>query len=355
MAIEHRRKDEATHCLPTVSQHAKDTLELVTDRQGKMNRITRIAVATVIGFGLSRVMPPENEAKADAEAPELHPIVVSLKGAPSFKWSSPGTPYLDSLRTRFDLDEITQNAQTDLDRVKVLSRWVHTQWDHDGENVARHSDPISILEEAGNAGQFTAVEYATVLSGAINSVGVPARILNLKTADSEVRPSGAGHVVTEAYLRDARRWVMVDGQYDVIPTVYGKAVNAHELRKAMKARSAGVIFNSNSGTHPGEYARWIAPYLHFMDARLDQRLGVVGDSRTLMLIPAGTKPPRAFHRAPLKNPIYTTAPAAFYPTPVAARTAVKPRIGPAPVAVAAPRAGSSVRGIAPAPAVRTAG
>lgn len=302
-----------------------------------MNRITRIAVATVIGIGLSRVMPPENEAKADAEAPELHPIVVSLKGAPSFKWSAPGTPYLDSLRVRFELDALTEDARTDLDRVEILSSWVRTQWDHDGENQPRHNDPISILEEASEGQQFRCVEYATVLSGAINSLGMPARVLNLKTADSEVRASGAGHVVTEAYLRDAHRWVMVDGQYDVIPTVYGKAVSAYELKKAMKARSAGIVFKSNSGTHPGEYARWIAPYLHFMDARLDQRLGVAGDSRTLMLIPAGTRPPRAFQRAPLKNTIYTTAPAAFYPTPATAGSASKSRVPTPPVAVASPR------------------
>jgi hypothetical protein len=292
-----------------------------------MNRLTRIIVATVVGYGMSRVMPAKTTVQADSQSPALHPIVVgALDPAPTFKWSKPGTPYLDSMRVRFELDGVTAGAKNDYDRVRALSRWTRTRWEHNGNTESRRKDPVGILEEAEAGQQFRCVEFATVLSGALNAMGMPARVVNLKMADAETRLSGAGHVVAEAYLRDAKRWVMVDGQWDMIPFVKGRPASALELKKAMDAKSASISYSSMSGIKPAEYARWIAPYLYYMDAKLDQRLPGATDARVLMYVPQGGKAIRTFQRkTPLKNVIYTTVPGVFYP---------KMTVLPAPVAVA---------------------
>jgi hypothetical protein len=286
---------------------------------------------------MSRVLPPKkyepgHKLKADTQTPTLHPIVVSIIDAPTFKWNRPHTPYLDSMRTRFDLDEVTAGARTEFDKVRALSHWTRTRWEHNGSNEARHTDPVGILEEAAAGQQFRCSEYAIVLSGALNAIGVPARVVSLKTADSETRASGAGHVVAEAYLRDAKRWVMVDGQWDVIPWVKGKPASALDLKKAIEAKSASITYTSLSGVNGAEYGRWIAPYLYYMDAKLDQRIGADPDSRILMLMPRGAHTPRVFQRKfPLKNVIYTTATQVFYPKmpaqptkPVAAQSTMIP-------------------------------
>ena len=72
-----------------------------------MNRLTRIIVATIVGYGLSRVMPAKTpQVRADSQSPVLQPIVVGVIDAPTFKWSKTHTPYLDSMRVRFDLDNV---------------------------------------------------------------------------------------------------------------------------------------------------------------------------------------------------------------------------------------------------------
>lgn len=309
-----------------------------------MNRLTRIIVATVVGFGLSRVTPAKqhHEVKADAQSPALHPIVVGVLDAPTFKWSKPHSPYLDSMRSRFDLDGVTAGARNDYDRVRALSHWTRSRWEHNAANEAHHTDPVGILEEAATGQQFGCEEYAIVLSGALNAVGMPARVVNLKTFDSETRPSGAGHVVAETFLRDAQRWVMVDGQWDMIPWVKGKPASALDLKNAIESKSASITYTSMSGAKPAEYSRWIAPYLYYMDAKLDQRVDAAADVRVLMLVPQGGKAPRVFQRKfPLKNMIYTTAPQVFYPKmalprsrPIAARPAVVPG---RPLAAVGPR------------------
>src|SRR5688572_6255966 len=107
-----------------------------------MNRLTRIIIATVVGYGLSHVMPAKsNSVKADAQSPTLHPIVVGVLDAPTFKWSKPNTPYLDSMRIRFDLDEVTAGAKTDYDRARKLSHWTRTRWEHNGANDSHKTDP----------------------------------------------------------------------------------------------------------------------------------------------------------------------------------------------------------------------
>jgi hypothetical protein len=136
---------------------------------------------------------------------------------------------------------------------------------------------------------------------------------------------------------------MVDGQWDVIPWVKGKPASALDLKKAIEAKSASITYTSMSGAKPAEYGRWIAPYLYYMDAKLDQRVGADADSRVLMLMPQGAKTPRVFQRkTPLKNMIYTTATQVFYPKmtavapakPVAATSSVIPG---RPLAASTPR------------------
>ncbi|MEO5511171.1 MAG: transglutaminase-like domain-containing protein [Longimicrobiales bacterium] len=280
-----------------------------------MNRITRIIVATVVGFGLSRVMPVKRAVQADSQSPTLHPIVVgALDAAPAFKWSKQNTPYLDSMRARFELDDVTAGAKNDYERVRALSHWTRTRSDRNGSPEARRKDPVGILDEVTAGQQFRCEDYALVLSGVLNAMGMPARVLNLRTADAETRISGAGHVVAEAYLRDAKRWVMVDGQWDMIPFVKGKPASALELKTAIDGKSASISYNSMSGIRAADYSRWIAPYLYYMDAKLDQRVVGATDVRVLMYVPQGGKAIRTFQRkTPLKNVIYTTAPAIFYP------------------------------------------
>lgn len=233
-----------------------------------------------------------------------------------FQRSAPTEPYLVTLRTTYGLDSVGAGKTTDLARVQAMCAWVSRQWQHNGSNEPSKSDALTILQEAAQGKRFRCVEYGITLSAALNAVGIPARTLGLMMADVETRKAGAGHVLTEAWLRDQRKWVLVDGQWDVIPFLNGVPLNAVELQQALAARSPGFAVRSRRGTTAKKFAGWILPYLYYFDTGFDQRYVAKKERGSLMLVPVGAKQPTVFQRKyPLANYTYTHSTASFYAPP----------------------------------------
>ncbi|MFO0984692.1 MAG: transglutaminase-like domain-containing protein [Planctomycetota bacterium] len=233
-------------------------------------------------------------------------------------WNALDRAYLRRLRETYHLDEVIARADNDYERVLAVCRWVRSRWEHNGSNEPRRSDPIAILEEAAQGKSFRCVEYAIVLSGALNAIGIRARVLALKTADVETRESGAGHVVAEAFLPDQKKWLMVDGQWDVIPLRAGEPLNAHELGQALARQDGDIDVDGISGTTREQYLPWIAPYLYYLDINLKNPMAG-GNSRDggLMLLPEGARKPTTFQRRwPLDYLTYTTSVETFYQAPI---------------------------------------
>jgi hypothetical protein len=232
------------------------------------------------------------------------------------QWSDSATAYLALLRGRYPLTPVLAGATSDYARVQAVSRWVRGRWQHNGDNVAVPGDPISILDQAASGRRFRCVEYAVVLAGALQSVGIRARVLGLYTADVETRASGAGHVVAEAWLREEGRWVMVDGQWDAIPTLDGRPLDAVSFQRALAARAPGLAVTSLSRTDHAAYFRWVAEYLYYFDTPTDQRFGVARQPGGLMLVPLAARRPTVFQRTGSLGPMtYTHSTATFYAAP----------------------------------------
>jgi hypothetical protein len=233
----------------------------------------------------------------------------------------PGAPdraaYFAQLRREHPLDSVVAGATTDLERVQRMSRWVRTQWEHNGNNEATRGDPIAILAEARTGKRFRCVEYAEVLAGALSAVGVPARVLGLQRADVETATTGAGHVVAEAWLADRRRWVLVDGQWDVIPFLGDEPIDAVALARALDAGTPGVRVASLSGTSTPRYVRWVRPYLyHFIVSPRPWTTGAPPGTPVRLLLPIGAVPPTVFQRKwPQPKFVPTNRPAVFHAAP----------------------------------------
>lgn len=75
---------------------------------------------------------------------------------------------------------------------------------------------------------------AWLSAGCLNSLGIPARSIGLKTKDVETRDYVAGHVATEAYLKDYRKWVFIDGQWGLIPLMGDMPLNAIQLSEVIQ-------------------------------------------------------------------------------------------------------------------------
>lgn len=278
-------------------------------RPGLLTGAAALLLSLLTGCGSSPAEP-------SASVPHLTFLEGPTEEVFQRRWSAPSEPYLTLLRERYELDAVVRGAGGDYERLQRVSRWVRSRWEHNGDNVPHASDPLSILAEAATGRRFRCVEYSIVLSGALNSLGIPARVVGLKTADVETRASGAGHVVAEAYLHDQGKWVLVDGQWDVIPTLGGVPLNAVELQRALAERAPGLGVVSLSGASAREYFSWTAPYLFYFDAQLDHRFGAVREPGVLMLVPIGAARPRVFQRIqPLLHHSYTHSLAAFYAPP----------------------------------------
>ena len=93
---------------------------------------------------------------------------------------------------------------------RTLLEWATSYWEHANDHVDS-ADAVEVLDRADGGERFACVEYSVVLSQALNAVGIPARRVSLLMRDQHVG-FGRGHMVSEAWIDDLRRWVVLDGQ-----------------------------------------------------------------------------------------------------------------------------------------------
>lgn len=230
--------------------------------------------------------------------------------------------YLNDLRSKYPIDSIASTGNSDLEKIRKISSWVHSLWQHDGWNEPEKGDALYILEEVKKGKRFRCVEYGVVTTACLNSIGIKARTLSLKTKDSETRQSGAGHVLLEAYLYDLKKWVVIDPQWDIIPHINGTPLNAVELQSAITNNKDVSIWTSEPITF-SSYVAWIYPYLYYLSISLDNREYIDKNERytyngysDLMLVPIGAKKPTIFQQLyPINNCIYTNSIKDFYSNP----------------------------------------
>ena len=202
-------------------------------------------------------------------------------------------PFLAKLRSSYHLDRIVAGPGGDLERLHRLTAWVHSRWAHNGSNEPSKGDALTILTEAKLGKEFRCVEYSEVLAAAANAVGIPARVLNIKTEDVETRAGGAGHVVVEAFLPDRRKWVMADGQFGIMPMLGKTPLNAVEFQAALARKNPRLNLGPDPQTSLADYADFVRPYLYYFDAKLKAHYDPDGMVRSagVMLVPLGAKEP----------------------------------------------------------------
>ncbi|GAB3529432.1 hypothetical protein GCM10027443_08730 [Pontibacter brevis] len=230
--------------------------------------------------------------------------------------------FLNTLRGKYQLDEVVKGAANDTEKALRMVNWVHRQWSHNGMNEPSRPDALTILKEAKEGKQFRCVEYGVVATSSLNAIGLPARVMGLKTKDVETTASGAGHVLLEVFLPDLQKWVMLDGQFDAMPVLHNVPLNAVEFQQAIANNYEDLEIRSLSGTSKAKYVNWVYPYLYYFDVRFDNREGLNIDRGTvkgkssLMLVPAGAKNPKVFQvKYPMKRFLYTSSPADLYQSP----------------------------------------
>ena len=214
--------------------------------------------------------------------------------------------YLRELRNRYIAELLLNEQQKELDKILAVLDWTSRQWEHNGSNNPSKSDALTILKEAGEGKQFRCVEYGIVVTSALNSIGIPARTLGLKSRDVEKVRRGAGHVVTEVYSKELDKWIFIDPQFNIMPTLNGNPLNGVEFQKEIYSKSAGLKLVNKQGELSREdsenYIKWVGKYLFYFDILFDQetlnatKFKTINGLTKLTLVPVGYKEPRIFQR-----------------------------------------------------------
>ncbi|MDB5249134.1 MAG: transglutaminase protein [Segetibacter sp.] len=244
---------------------------------------------------------------------------------PSYSfWYEPNinNAYLRKLKNDYGLEKLVEGSTTEKEKALKVLNWVHKQWPHNGNNEPKKSDAISILQEAKEGKNFRCVEYGIVTTACLNALGMPARVLGLKTKDVETTEAGAGHVLLEVYMKDYKKWVLLDGQFDIMPVLNHVPLNAVEFRHAIVNHYDDLELQSLSGTTKRRYVNWVFPYLYYFDVNFDNRQSEklvrqqVKGKTSLMLVPQGAKEPTVFQkRFLITYCAYTNSLADFYAAP----------------------------------------
>ena len=229
--------------------------------------------------------------------------------------------YLKLLRSKYPIDSLIKEARTDMEKTLKILNWIHNQWQHNGDNEPSKNDAISILEEAKEGKNFRCVEYGIVAAACLNAIGLNSRMLALKTKDVETTEYGAGHVATEVFLNDLKKWVFIDGQFDAMPVLNDTPLNAVEFQKAITENFDQLEIKTSSDIPKSIYTNWIYPYLYYFDVKFDNREGIdnkksIDGKSSLMLVPLGAKSPTIFQRTfPMDYLKYTHSLEDFYAKP----------------------------------------
>lgn len=238
-------------------------------------------------------------------------------------YQSDTNEYLSRLKKEYPLTFIT-NDMSDKEAVLTVLNWTNNRWQHNGNNSPKKNDAISILDEAKAGGQFPCFAYAIVLRDQLNAIGYKARTVYLKSQDAAFRKSPPGHVATEVYLNDLDKWIFIDGQFNVMPTLNGTPLNAVEFQSAINNdyENLKLISLDNDIISKRDYINFVYDYLFYLDTTLDNRYHngdkiKIGEKHSVMLVPLGAENISHinFWKMDVDYCIYTNYIKDFYSTP----------------------------------------
>jgi hypothetical protein len=233
--------------------------------------------------------------------------------------------YLRQIRTEYALSKLIENKSDDLQKVLAVLNWTHNQWKHNGSNEPSKYDALTILKEVKEGKKFRCVEYGIVSTAALQSINYKARVVSLMTKEVETTKSSAGHVLTEVWMPQFNKWVLLDGQFNLIPVLDSIPLSAVEFQQALAENKSYTLIDINgevSKKRRKNYLSFIFDYLYYLNISFDNRnvpskeiITYQGKSR-LMLVPLGAKNPTVFQiKYPLDYLIYTNSLKDFYQIP----------------------------------------
>lgn len=153
-------------------------------------------------------------------------------------------------------------AGTAQDTALAVLAWVTSRWRHSSANHAPGWDANEVLDLVQAGQRFACREFTIVLTQALNTIGIPARPLALYR-DDYYTGIGTGHAVTEAWLDDLERWVVLDGQNGATwRGSDGTPLGVVELQQMSRQDERPAFVGSGPNFDPTAAEEWRAYFRH---------------------------------------------------------------------------------------------
>jgi hypothetical protein len=181
--------------------------------------------------------------------------------------------------TRFDLHDLTQTCLTDADRIEKIIKWTHALWLPQAGRHSKSDNPIVIASRAKKGERFSRSEYAIIAAHAMQAIGIPTRLTNLRTRDCVWRPLSSSYLGIEYFDRDHFKWVWLDAQFGVRVLQNHTPLNVLELKDSL-------LNNKLVELHPDFHEFDIEQYMQKLEPYLDIVVACpIGQSKNYALIP----------------------------------------------------------------------
>ena len=168
---------------------------------------------------------------------------------------------------KYVLDDLKIKNTNEPEMFFELMAWVSSQWKHNGWNAADKSlTALDILKNAKSGEQYRCVEYGKVLKDVLLSFGYISRIVDLRSVDVAYGGGGMGHVATEAWSNNLKKWIFLDPQFNVYAKYQNEILNIYDIFKLKeKGEFKNVEFvNVRSNNLNETYPKFITNYLAYI-------------------------------------------------------------------------------------------
>jgi Transglutaminase-like superfamily len=143
-----------------------------------------------------------------------------------------------------------------LTTAEMLLGWVTDQWRLSEGSDDASNDANVVLDRVERGERFACGPYTVVLTQALNAVQIPARPISLSRLDYYA-DLGPGHAVTEAWIDDLGKWVLLDGQNGAVwLDAAGVPLSVLELQQRYLIGDQPEFSGRGHNFDPDDAARW---------------------------------------------------------------------------------------------------
>jgi len=205
-----------------------------------------ISVAALLAADLARSPYGYEATFVTGEARDVYwdPSSTSSAPATSFVFERPDAPGLEALRE--EVGPALAGSASDLSRAVAIRQWVRRQVDYGTATTDQSADvlaAVDILNDGRRGVKSPCNRLAALFITACIAQGLPARMIHLSTEE------GSGHFVAEVWLRDQRRWTMMDPSLSYYARIDGAPASTLEMHRAvLGGRREAIVIERDGAT-----------------------------------------------------------------------------------------------------------